>query len=119
MNTHLVSGPIQAATSQGSADPKLVLRTVLIALRCWWKIAAPIGVLLSAGAVAAVIRFVDPTYTATAWVLIRERPDYLVSQNAFPQDPGKQLHQPASCRVGSTEHGLGAQRQQGRQPWRD
>ena len=91
MNTYQAVAPLPAAAPGGAADANLVLRTVLIALRCWWKIAAPIGIVLSAGAVAGVIRFVDPTYTATAWVLIRERPDYLVSQNAFAQDPGKQL----------------------------
>lgn len=91
MNTHTHSPPVPGWQPAAPADPKLILQTVLITLRCWWKIAVPIGIVLAAAAVAGVIRLVDPTFTATAWVLIRERPDFLVSQNAFSQDPRKQL----------------------------
>jgi capsular exopolysaccharide synthesis family protein len=44
-------------------------------VRCWWKFATPIGLVLAALAGAAVIQLVKPVYTAATWVEIRERPD--------------------------------------------
>ncbi|HUE70461.1 MAG TPA: polysaccharide biosynthesis tyrosine autokinase [Pirellulaceae bacterium] len=91
MNMHTHPSPVPGSPPAAPTDPKLILQIVLITLRCWWKIAVPVGIVLAAIAVAAVIRLVDPTYTATAWVLIRERPDYLVSQNAFTLNQQKQI----------------------------
>jgi succinoglycan biosynthesis transport protein ExoP len=92
MNMHTHPSPVPGSQPAAPTDPKLILQIVLITLRCWWKVAVPVGIILAALAVAAVIRWVDPTYTATAWVLIRERPDYLVSQSASSQDPRRQLN---------------------------
>lgn len=57
---------------------------VLFALRQWWKMALPLG-LLFAGIGAAVVLFVlKPTYRAIAWLEIREVAPYV----AFPDRDG-------------------------------
>lgn len=53
------------------------LHTVLVAIRCWWKIAAPVGVLLAVVAGFAVYYFVKPKYTAAAWLSISEKRDFI------------------------------------------
>lgn len=62
--------------------------TVLIALRCWWHLALPLGLLL-ASITAVVVHYTSvPTYTASAWVLIRERPINLIT-NSSQEDSRK------------------------------
>ncbi len=58
--------------------PAFVWRTV----RQWWKIALPLAILLAAGGGAIVWLTFKPTYRTTAWLLIKEQPDYL----AFKSD---------------------------------
>ncbi len=59
------------AQSAGSSGlPQVSLHTVLVALRCWWHIVLPIGLLLAAGAATVVYYVTKPTYTASAWIQI-------------------------------------------------
>lgn len=74
---------------EGDSDTStLGLQTIIIALRCWWTIAAPIGLALAIGAGLAVTYIVKPKYTASAWISIRARPDHLLSP-ALIDDPQK------------------------------
>src|SRR4029453_4542169 len=61
--------------------PKVSLHTVLVAVRCWWHIAAPIGLLLAGGAGVVVYYTTKPTYTASTWIEIRNRPVQLLANN--------------------------------------
>ena len=74
--------------AESSGLPGLNVHTVLNAIRCWWKVAAPIGLVLAVGAGIAVIQLVKPVYTAATWIEIRERPEHLLSA-AGPEDPRK------------------------------
>jgi succinoglycan biosynthesis transport protein ExoP len=88
--THTTLEPVRIAAkpADGSGVPGLNIHTVLNALRCWWKIAAPIGVVLAVTAAIAVKQFVQPTYTAATWIEIHERPEVIFSA-AGPDDPRK------------------------------
>jgi polysaccharide biosynthesis transport protein len=77
----------QAHTEESDA-PSLGLHTIVVALRCWWMVTAPIGLLLAAGAAVGVTYLVRPKYTAAAWILIRARPEHLLSAN-ITDDPQK------------------------------
>jgi capsular exopolysaccharide synthesis family protein len=79
---------IAAKPSDAGGQTGLNVHTVLNALRCWWKLAAPIGLVLAVAAGLAVKQLVKPTYTAATWIEIRERGDYLLSA-AGPEDPRK------------------------------
>jgi polysaccharide biosynthesis transport protein len=50
---------------------------VLNALRRWWKLALPAGLMLAAGAVAIVYWQFEPQYEAAALLEITERPDFI------------------------------------------
>ena len=78
-------------TSGGPTDaglPKMTIHTVLIAVRCWWHIALPLGVLLAAAAMVVVYYTFTPRYTAQAWVMIRTRAPIIV-RDISPDDPQK------------------------------
>ena len=55
----------------------LTPRFVLTALRRWWMVAAPVGLLLAAVGGAAVYLLFEPVYEAAAWFKIEERTPYL------------------------------------------
>src|SRR5437868_11650816 len=74
--------------TSGSGASQFDLHTVLIALRCWTHLALPIGLLMAGGAAVVMYYITPPAYTASTWLLIRERPVILV-QNAFMDDPRK------------------------------
>lgn len=74
--------------SEDSATPTLGLHTIVVALRCWWMVAAPIGLLLACGAAAGVAYIVKPKYTAAAWILIRARPEHMLP-SIVTDDPQK------------------------------
>jgi capsular exopolysaccharide synthesis family protein len=65
--------PTGAAPQPGSGFPQFNLHTVLIALRCWWHLAMPMGLLLAAGAAVIVYYISVPTYTAEAHLEIRPK----------------------------------------------
>jgi succinoglycan biosynthesis transport protein ExoP len=51
-------------------------QTVWTAVRRWWLIALPLGVLAACAVVAGSMHLIKPQYTATAWLTIRDRPDF-------------------------------------------
>lgn len=63
-------------------------QTILIALRYWWKVVIPLGILLGVGAGAAMFYSSKPVYTAAYWLIIRERPHVMLTQEA-PTDMRK------------------------------
>lgn len=66
--------------------PQFSVHTVLVAARCWWHIALPLGLLLASGAAVGVYYTSKPVYTAQAWLMIRSKPLYLV-RDVSPDDP--------------------------------
>jgi capsular exopolysaccharide synthesis family protein len=70
------SSHASAGSEKGAA--RFELQTVFIALRCWWKIALPLGLLAAAGAGSLVYYLFQPTYTASAWIYIGERARQIV-----------------------------------------
>ncbi|MBU4272893.1 MAG: polysaccharide biosynthesis tyrosine autokinase [Planctomycetes bacterium] len=62
-----------AATLEQSLSPRFVLD----ALRRWWMVAAPIGLLLAAAGGATVYLLFEPVYEAAAWFKIEERTPFL------------------------------------------
>jgi polysaccharide biosynthesis transport protein len=67
------------------------VHTVLVAIRCWWHIALPVGLLSALTAMVAVYYLTPPTYTAQAWLYIREQRPILVT-SAIQEDSGKFRH---------------------------
>jgi len=62
-----------------SASPfQLNARTVFVALRYWWKIALPVGLLLAITTTTAICYVYKPSYTAEAWLLIREHQETIL-----------------------------------------
>jgi len=59
-------------------SPQFQLRTALVAIRCWWHVALPIGLLLAAAVSGGLYAWTKPTYTASRWMLIMERPPSLL-----------------------------------------
>lgn len=62
-----------------SSAPPFSLQTLMVALRCWWKLSAPVGVLLAAVAGTVVYFTTKPTYTASAWLIIKANPESLLT----------------------------------------
>lgn len=58
------------------------VRTVVVALRCWWKVATPVALLLAIAAGFAVYFLHKPKYTADAWLLIKDKPDVILREVA-------------------------------------
>ncbi len=61
----------------GKPDAGITPRTVLNALRLWWKWTVPAALLLTAGAGAVVFWLFEPKYEATALIQIRIAAPYL------------------------------------------
>jgi succinoglycan biosynthesis transport protein ExoP len=70
----------QGAESQEGITPHFVVS----AMRQWWKVAVPVGVLLAAGLGALVYLTFKPVYEASAWLEIKDRAPYI----AFPDRSG-------------------------------
>ena len=66
----------------------LELQMVLGAVRYWWKIAAPLALVLAVIAVGLVVYLAKPQYTASSWLIIREKPEYLLNPHVM-EDPRK------------------------------
>lgn len=54
--------------------------TVLVALRCWWKVITPVALICALAAASFVYFLHKPTYTADAWLLIKEKPDVILRE---------------------------------------
>lgn len=80
--------PALAAPEEEPAAQPLDLQVVLTALRYWWKLAAPAAIVLATIAVVAVAYLSNPRYTASTWLVVREKPEYLVTPQAM-EDPRK------------------------------
>ncbi len=76
------NGRVPAAGRKEGVTPAFVLH----ALRRWWKIAAPLGILLAAASVGVIFLQFKPMYAAVGYVRIREHQPYL----AFPTQTGGQ-----------------------------
>jgi len=74
-------GPRPVGTSVQAGGSQFVLH----ALRRWWKIAFPVGLLLACGAVGAVYLFFEPKYEASALLEIEERAPYIAYE---PKEAG-------------------------------
>ncbi len=59
-----------ARQMQASGQQGMGLRFVISALRQWWKLATPVGLLLAVAAGAYVYLMHDPLYQASAWLKI-------------------------------------------------
>jgi capsular exopolysaccharide synthesis family protein len=67
--------------SHGEAAQGFSLSFVLNALRQWWKLALPVGLLLAVG-IGGVIWFTfEPTYRAESWLRIEERAPFIAFQD--------------------------------------
>jgi polysaccharide biosynthesis transport protein len=80
-----IAGPDAEESTPGQG---LDLQVILIAVRYWWRVAMPLALLLAALAAGAVAYFSKPAYTASAWLIIREKPEYLLNPNVM-EDPRK------------------------------
>ena len=69
----------------GGAGPAVNGQFVLHALRRWWKVALPAGLLLAATAAGIVYWLFEPQYEAAALLEINERPQYIAFE---PKDAG-------------------------------
>ncbi len=73
------SGLSRPGTNTGfTGDPNQGMggRFLLDVLRRWWRLALPAGVLLAALGGVVVYWLFEPTYEASAWIKIEERPPY-------------------------------------------
>src|SRR5262245_22696227 len=80
--------PALPAPEEDSAAQPLDLQVVLTAIRYWWKLALPVAAVLATVAIVAVVYLSKPRYTSSAWLVIREKPEYLLSPQAM-EDPRK------------------------------
>jgi succinoglycan biosynthesis transport protein ExoP len=78
MNSAATETIDRAASAEGA---QFSMHTVLVALRCWWHLAFPLGLVLAAGSAACACYLSTPKYTATVWLLIRERPLILIKDS--------------------------------------
>jgi polysaccharide biosynthesis transport protein len=76
------------AVPEATGGQQFNVHTALVAIRCWWHIALPVGLLLALTTVVAVYYLTPPSYTAQAWLYIREQRPVLVT-NAIQEDPRK------------------------------
>jgi len=85
--SHELALPASEPEVESAAGP-LDAQIVLTSLRCWWKVAVPASLLLAAAAIVAVIYISRPKFTASAWLIIREKPEYLLNPQVM-EDPRK------------------------------
>jgi len=81
-----IATALDGAESEGG-DP-LDPQVLLAALRYWWKIATPLAIALMVVAAVTIALVAQPKYTASAWLIIREKPEYLLNPQS-PDDPRK------------------------------
>jgi polysaccharide biosynthesis transport protein len=85
VSSHTVNPqPIRMKSSlrpAGQTEQGITVRFVLTALRRWWLIAAPMGLLLAAIAGAAIYLLFEPVYEAAAWFRIEERTPFLAFES--------------------------------------
>src|SRR5262245_15893738 len=62
------------------------MQTVLVALRCWWQITTPIGLLLAVLAGAIVFVVTKPTCAGSAWLIIKGNRESLLERDSQIRD---------------------------------
>src|SRR5438874_2205345 len=69
-----------APLSEESTLLQFTVQTVVVALRCWWKVMTPVALLcaLVAGGITYLLH--TPKYTSEAWLLIKDKPDVILRQ---------------------------------------
>ena len=77
-----------ADSDEGGEGQSIDLNVVLLSVRYWWKVALPVALLLAVSAAVTVWYLSDPQYTAAAWLIIREKPEYLLNPQVA-EDPRK------------------------------
>lgn len=78
--------PSVVGRNRGGANGSFVTpRTAFNALRRWWKLALPLGLLVGAGVGVGVWWFWEPQYEASAWVVIQDETPYLL----YPKRSGE------------------------------
>src|SRR5262245_8225172 len=80
--------PRHLAKPAEASLPPFSIHTVLLAARCWWHIALPMGLLMASAAAVVVYYMSTPTYTAQAWVMIKARPPVIIRDVSL-DDPQK------------------------------
>jgi len=71
-----------------SSLPNFSVHTVFVAIRCWWHIALPLGLLLGSAAAVVVYYNAKQSYTAQAWVMIKDVSPFILQQ-VSPQNSQK------------------------------
>jgi succinoglycan biosynthesis transport protein ExoP len=87
MTTRHEHASIASDVDESGIGP-LDVNTVLCAVRYWWRIAAPLAVVLAIVAAGLVAYLSKPKFTAAAWLIIREKPEYLLNPQVM-EDPRK------------------------------
>ncbi|HEY2894636.1 MAG TPA: hypothetical protein VGJ16_10500 [Pirellulales bacterium] len=75
-----------AERDEGEAGEPLDVQLLWSTVRYWWKLALPAAVLLALGAATTIAFLSQPRYTASAWLIIREKPEYLLNPQVM-DDP--------------------------------
>ncbi|HEY2894542.1 MAG TPA: hypothetical protein VGJ16_10030, partial [Pirellulales bacterium] len=88
MNVSPLDPRSAARPGEATATQQFNIYMVLVAIRCWWHIALPVGLLLATASAVVVFYLTPPKYTAQAWLYIREQRPILVT-NAIQEDPRK------------------------------
>ena len=93
--------PRSGARPAPPPEQGLSARFVLTALRRWWMVAAPIGLVLAAIGGTAVYLLFEPVYEASAWFKIEEQTPYLAFASndqgqwqSFFQTESETIHAP-------------------------
>src|SRR5688500_17451070 len=79
---------VPRSTAATASGPSLKVQIALSAIRRWWKVVIPLGLLLAVAAGAGVQMTFTPTYTGEVWLSIRDRKDNLLG-GSVGEDPGK------------------------------
>jgi succinoglycan biosynthesis transport protein ExoP len=78
----------RAYSREESEGEPLDMQILMAALRYWWKLATPTALALAAIAAVTIACFAKPRYTASAWLIIREKAEYLLNPQVM-EDPRK------------------------------
>ncbi|MBN2021548.1 MAG: polysaccharide biosynthesis tyrosine autokinase [Pirellulales bacterium] len=79
---------IQGRLPDGKPQQSITLSFVVDALRRWWKVALPLGLILAAAAVSTVLVLSEPTYEAACWLQVEDDKPYV----AFPDRQGSRRY---------------------------